>query len=121
MAIRTKKYTFIDGRGVKRVVRGVRITEKNIVDVVNYITRRGGAATGHLTIPGKNTKERPGRIRLRQLNFGENWGKRDWRVANVGDAIIVHDANKEFSQIGFDVEFERVKAADFERDFEEVK
>lgn len=122
MAIRTKKYTFTDGHGNKRIVRGVRITEKNIVDVVNYITRRGGAATGHVTIPGTKTKKvRPGRIRLRQLNFGENWGKRDWRVANVGDAIIVHDANKEFSQIGFDVEFERVKAADFERDFAEVK
>jgi len=122
MAVRTKKFEFTDGHGNKRIVRGVRITEKNIVDVVNYIARRGGAATGHLTIPaGKGKKERPGRIRLRQLNFGENWGKRDWRVANVGDAIIVHDANKAFSQIGFDVEFERVKASDFERDFAEVK
>lgn len=116
MAVRTKKFEFTDGHGVKRTVRGVRITEKNIVDIVNYITRRGGAATGHVTIPGTKVKKvRPGRIRLRQLNFGENWGKRDWRVANVGDAIIVHDLAEGR------IEFERVKDIDFERDFAEVK
>lgn len=109
MAIRFKRYQ--DKNRLQEPVRAIKITETNIVDIVNYITKRYGAATGHFTIPakGKVKKTRPGRIRLRQLNFGENWGKRDWRVANVGDYIVmVQDPDLKYP------EFFRVKADQFD-------
>ena len=110
MAIRFKKYRHtIDGT---YEVKALQITEANIPDLVNHICRHGGAVTGHLYIPpvkiGKiEKKARKARIRIRQRNFGEHWGKLDWRVATVGDYILRHEINGKY-------EFERVKGGDFE-------
>lgn len=106
MAIRFKKYS---AKSKGYPVDAIRITEANLVEIVNYITKNGGAATGHETVPAKGkAKTRPGRIRLRQRNFGFNWGKQDWRVANVGD-FIVRDGDR---KNGY--EFARVKDDQFE-------
>lgn len=113
MAIRTRRYR---NKFNDRIVNAVQITDTNIVDIVNHITRNSGAATGHVTIPGsKVKKERPGRIRLRQRNFGENWGKLDWRVANVGDWIVRHEYEIDGEKF---TEFYRVKAHAFPLDYE---
>lgn len=106
MAIRTKKYRHL-GTGVE--VKAVKITLANLTDLVAYICRNGGAATGHLGRPEYN---RPARIRIKQLTFGATWSKFDWRVANLGDYIVRHPEGK--------FPFERVKADDFERRFEAV-
>lgn len=99
-------------------VRAVQVTEKNLTDLVAYICRNGGAATGHNFIPPK----RRARIRILQRNYGFNWGKRDWRVAELGDYIIREDFKKgEFSREEDAVEFSRVKAKDFENYFTEIK
>lgn len=118
MAIRLKKYKH--KAGGTRVVRAVRITEHNINELVLYVVRKGGAATGH---NGDTASGRPARIRIKQRNYGENWGKKDWRVAKVGDFLVQYDlGGKEFAQIGFDpIEFGRVKEDDFEASFELVK
>lgn len=101
MAIRTKKYWTSTQLGVYRAVQ---ITEKNLIDLVSYIVRNGGIATGHLERP---EYKRPARIRIKQRNFGNHWGKIDWRVANVGDYIVRNEND----------EFFRVKAVDFLRDY----
>lgn len=107
MAIRFKKYkSKLDRSHVE--VMAVKVTEANIPELVEHICRRGGAATGHITIPAKKGgKVRPARIRLRQRNFGKTWGKRDWRVAEVGDYIIRTEND----------EFYRDKGDEFERFF----
>lgn len=99
MAIRTKKYTAVDGF-VR--VRAVKITAANLTDLVAYICRNGSAATGHLGHPEYN---RPARIRIKQWTHGANWSKLDWRVAKVGDWIVRGDGP-------YDA-FYRVKAVDF--------
>ncbi|AWN03418.1 hypothetical protein PBI_COUNT_97 [Microbacterium phage Count] len=101
MAIRTKKYWTSAQLGVYRAVQ---ITEKNLAEVVSYISRNGGIATGHNARP---EFKRPARIRIKQLTFGKNWSKNDWRVAAIGD-FIVRDENDNFF---------RVKQADFFRDY----
>lgn len=116
MAIRTKKYRH--KAGGTRHVRAVRITEKNLTELVAYINRNGGAATGH---NGDTASGRPARIRIKQRNFGENWGKRDWRVARVGDFIVKHDFSDEPVEGLPSIEFSRVKDDTFEDTFEEVK
>ena len=118
MAIRTKKYRLKDDR--TRQMRAIQITEKNLAEVVAYICRHGGAATGHL---GNTASNRPARIRIKQRNYGKNWGKRDWRVAKLGDWIVRHDfPKKEFAQIGFDpAEFERIPEWAFPGHYEEIK
>lgn len=113
MAIRTKKYRF--AAGGDRRVRAVRITEKNLPELVAYINRNGGAATGH---QGNTRSGRPSRIRIKQRNYGYTWGKKDWRVARVGDFIVRHDIQQE----GFEpIEFERIKDDIFEATFVEDK
>ena len=95
-------------------VRAVKITEKNLTDIVAYVCRYGGAATGHNFIPPK----RRARIRIRLRNYGETWGKRDWRVAELGDYIVMNEFKKgEFHREEDCKEFERVKGKDFERTF----
>lgn len=118
MAIRTKKYQYTDG--CTGDMRAVQITEKNLSEVVAYICRNGGAATGH---NGDTASKRPARIRLKQRNFGKNWGKRDWRVARLGDWIVRHNfPKKDFAEIGNEPsEFERVPGNRFSDFFEEVK
>lgn len=114
MAIRTKEYRFTAG-GSRRV-RAIRITEKNLSELVAYIVRNGGAATGH---NGDTASGRPARIRIKQRNYGHNWGKIDWRVAKIGDFIVRHDFKAgEHSRGTKSVEFERVKPAEFEATFE---
>jgi hypothetical protein len=93
-------------------VRAIQITEKNLTDVVAFINRNGGAATGH---NGDTRSKRPARIRIKQLNFGENWGKRDWRVAKLGDYIVRREHDE------FGTQFFRVKELQFEEDFELIK
>lgn len=114
MAIRFKRYQHTAGG--TREFYAVQITEDNIIDLTNAINQMGGAATGHIFIPGKkHTKGRPARIRILQRNYGENWGKRDWRVANVGDFIVRHKFKAgEFHREKASVEFERVRKVDFE-------
>lgn len=118
MAIKTKKYKHqVHGN----VVRGIKITEKNLTEVVLWINRNGGAATGH---NGDTRSNRPPRIRIKQLNFGENWGKRDWRVAKVGDTIIRVDHEKHTNEYGTwpaSTDFYRVKAEHFDDIYEDVK
>lgn len=101
MAIRTKKYWSCAGLGVYRAVQ---ITEKNLTELVSYIVRNGGIATGH---NGRPEFKRPARICIKQLTYGKNWSKNDWRVAHVGD-YIVRDENDNFF---------RVKQVDFLRDY----
>ena len=107
MAIRTKKFRHL---GTHQEVRAIQITEKNLTDLVAYICRNGGAATGHtgrtynVTPKGKSI-HRPARIRIKQFTFGHSWSKRDWRVAYIGDVIVRND----------DDSFERVKIDDFIR------
>ena len=101
MAIRTKKYWSSARLGVYRAVQ---ITHENLAEVVSYICRNGGIATGHGERP---EYKRPARIRIKQKTFGENWTKNDWRVALVGD-FIVRDENDNFF---------RVKKVEFLRDY----
>lgn len=114
MAIRTKRYkSKVNGAVVKAVV----ITENNIADLVAYIVRNGGAATGH---NGDTASGRPARVRVKQLNYGDNWGKRDWRVGRLGDSIIRYEyPESEYGPAG--TEFARVRKNDFEDSFELVK
>lgn len=96
------------------MVQAVEITMANLTDLVWYICENGGGATGHL---GDTASKRPARIRIKQRNYGENWGKYDWRVAKLGDYIVIHNFRagtygREFESM----EFSRVKKADFERD-----
>jgi hypothetical protein len=104
MAIRTKKYTTVEGI---IEVRAVQITAKNLAAVVQYIRNNGGGATGHL---GRAEYNRPARIRIKQRTYGTTWSKLDWRVAKIGDYIVRYSDN----------EFARVKAVDFVRDYTEV-
>lgn len=98
MAIRMKTLATPQGE----VFRAIKITEANLTDLVAFICRHGGAATGHLARP---EFKRPARIRIKQRNFGNHWGKTDWRVAKIGDWIVRTDKN----------EFLRIKQLDFER------
>lgn len=107
MTIRTKKFRRIY---TDQEVRAIQVTMNNLTDLVAYICRNGGAATGHIGRPEFN---RPPRIRIKQETSGlgrecRRWVKQDWRVARLGD-WIVKDV-----QTGT---FERIKAADFERDY----
>lgn len=97
MAIRTKKYRSVGGL---LEVRAIKITEKNIEDLNEYILRNGGVATVRLARPAI---KRPARIRIKQHTAGKTWSKRDWRVALIGDYIVRHE----------DGEFARVKAGAF--------
>jgi len=97
MAIRMKTFVTPDGE----YFRAIKITEKNLTELVAHIVRHGGAATGHLARP---EFKRPARIRIKQRNFGNHWGKVDWRVAKIGDWIVRTEKN----------EFLRVKQQEFE-------
>lgn len=112
MAIRFKKYRH--KAGGTRVFRALRITENNLSELVAYINKNGGSA--FVTSGAKNKAKR---IRIKQRNFGENWGKRDWRVANVGDFIVRHDFPKEAGLPP--IEFERAREDDFEAAAELIK
>lgn len=113
MAIRTKKFRRIY---TDQEVRAIQITTENLTDIVAYICRNGGAATGHLgrsynvTRSGK-AAHRPPRIRIKQETHGighyGEWSKIDWRVAKLGDWIVRNA----------DGSFERVKANEFEHRF----
>lgn len=119
MAIRFKKYKFTVGG--KHIFRAVRITEKNYLEIVNYVNRNGGQAEGSVFIT-KDGDELNHKIRVRQRNYGENWGKRDWRVARVGDFIVRYDFDADLQARGFEpVEFARVKEDEFEASAVEVK
>lgn len=107
MAIRFKKYQ--DKNRSVGPVKALRITERNLSELVAYITKNGG--TAFLT---KGSENKPVRIRIKQRNFGENWGKRDWRVANVGDFIVMEDVAPEFQEALGKREFFRAKDDTFE-------
>lgn len=81
MSVRFKKYAH--NGGTARPIRAIRLTENNIDAVAEYVCKNGGAA---FVTQGAGGKAR--RLRIKQLNFGENWGKRDWRVAVVGDFVL---------------------------------
>lgn len=111
MSIRTKGFRH---EWTHKEVRAVQITEKNLTDLVAYICRNGGAATGHLgrnynVTPKGKTIHRRARIRIKQLTSGGGkngyWTKLDWRVAYIGDWIV---KDVETGQ------FVRVKAEDFD-------
>lgn len=112
MGIRFKKYIdTIKTSGPREQVRAIRVTEKNIAELVAYINRHGGAATGH---NGDTRSGRPARIRLKQRNFGKRWGKLDWRVAQVGDYIVEESVPEEYQTKLGPVEFFRIKRDLFE-------
>lgn len=102
MAIRTKKY-----KSHLAEVRAIKITEKNLEDVVAWITNNGGAANGRLARPDF---KRPARIRIKQFTFGRTWSKKDWRVALIGDWIIRYE----------DGSFARVKGGTFTTEYTAV-
>lgn len=105
MAIRTKEYRFTAGGN--RRVRGIRITEKNLIEIVNYIVRNGGeaVASSYVTPSGDVVNHK---IRIKQVNYGKlGKAKRDWRVARPGDFIVKHENGA----------FERVKDDEFEAKF----
>lgn len=113
MAIRFKKYKANTNAG-EHIVKAIRITEKNVVELTNYICKNGGEAVAKIKISATGD-ESAYKIRLRQHNYGENWGKLDYRVAKVGDFIVRHDYfEDEYGRKKGDVEFERVKRDDFE-------
>ena len=99
MAIRTKKYR---NQYANIDVKAIKITAANLTDIVAYICRNGGGATGHV---GRPEFRRPARIRIKQITSGATWVKLDWRVALVGDYIVRYPAG----------DFARVKAVDFDR------
>lgn len=115
MAIRTKAYR---DTSTNEVLRGVIVNEKNVDEIVGWINRNGGAATGR----GERVYEgrrRPARVRLKQRNFGKNWGKRDWRVAALGDLVIKIDFKKDERYEGSPAgsEFVRIKFDKIEQHF----
>ena len=108
MAIRFKKYKH--KAGGDRTFRAIRITDRNLAELVAYICRNGGSAFATSGEGGK-----PVRIRIKQRNYGHNWGKRDWRVAKVGDFIVRHDFEPgDLDRVTKSVEFERVNEDQFE-------
>lgn len=115
MAIRFKKYRH--KAGGDRTFGALRITENNMTELVAYINKNGGSA-----FVTSGSKGKPKRIRIKQRNFGKNWGKIDWRVALVGDFILRHqfEAGELFREKK-SVEFERVREDDFEAAAEAVK
>lgn len=113
MAIRFKKYKHRNDKNASVVFRAIRVTDKNIHELVDYIRRNGGQAFVTNAHDGK-----PMRIRIKQRTWGKTWFKRDWRVAEVGDFILRHDfANPNRFPINEKtlrkVEYERVKEDDF--------
>lgn len=110
MAVRTKA---VRDKGSHKIVRSITITETNLKDIVEYITRNGGIA-----FATSGAGDKPVRIRIKQRNYGENWGKRDWRVAAVGDSIVRIDfAKGEDHREKAGAEFIRVKKANFDKEF----
>ena len=115
MAIRFKKHKH--RAGGDRRFGALRITENNMTELVAYINKNGGSA--FVTSGAKNKAKR---IRIKQRNYGNNWGKVDWRVANVGDFIVRHEfAAGELGREKKSIEFERVREDDFEASAELVK
>lgn len=113
MSIRFKKFRSEDGAFERQAIK---ITEKNIDEVVAYIQRNGGSAFVTAGADGK-----PRRIRIKQRNFGRNWGKRDWRVAVVGDYIVKAPVRSDFVKVLGKTEFWREKGAAFDFAFNPVK
>jgi len=72
MAIKTRKLENGD--------RGVKVTVKNFLELANWINERGGAADAIYYVDGNGDQSRH-RVKVRT--------KKGWRVANVGDVIIV--------------------------------
>jgi len=107
MAIRFKKYK-AKGTGNDGLF-AIRITDANIDEIAEYIKKNGGSAFVTSGAEGK-----PRRLRIKQRNFGENWGKRDWRVAVVGDFVSRRDVEPEFRPVLGKLEFSRVKEDVFE-------
>ena len=85
MSIRFRKYVVTHTAYDSDSIMAVKITLKNIPELVAHICTRGGAATGHV---GDTKSGHKARIRLKQHTFGKGWTKRDWRVARVGDYIV---------------------------------
>lgn len=114
MAIRFKNYQ--DKNRKHSPLKALRITEKNIHELATYICKNGGAA---FVTDSAGTK--PPRIRLKQRNFGENWGKRDWRVARIGDFILMDHVAPEHQEKLGKREFWRAKDDYFESTHDLVK
>lgn len=105
MAIRTKEYRFTAGGN--RRVRAIRVTEKNLAELVAYVNRNGGEALGLADTHPETGDVTNHKIRIKQMNHTASGSKRDWRVARVGDFIVKHENG----------EFERVKDDEFEAKF----
>lgn len=115
MPIRFKKYRH--KAGGDRTFGAIRITEANMAELVATINKRGGSA-----FVTSGAKGKPKRIRIKQRNYGHNWGKVDWRVALVGDFIVRHDFKAgELNREKAATEFERVREDDFEASAELLK
>lgn len=107
MVIRFKKYKDVDNGDV---IKAIRITEANVKELGYYINRQGG-----ICLVTNSAGKKPYRIRVKQRNYGENWGKIDWRVANIGDYIIRHEfPNGEHHREKGALEFSRVRKSRFE-------
>lgn len=113
MSIRFRKFRSEDGAFERQAIK---ITEANIDEIVAHIQRHGGSA-----FVTKGAEGKPRRIRIKQRNFGRNWGKRDWRVAQVGDYIVKAPVRPEFVSVLGKIEFWREKGAAFDYGFNPVK
>lgn len=104
MSIRFRKYNFKSNEYLGHHVMAIKVTLKNIPELVAHICTRGGAATGHV---GNTPSGHKARIRLKQFTNGVTWHKWDWRVARVGDYIVRNS----------DGSYSRIKAAKFEDEY----
>lgn len=95
MAIRTKEYRY--KAGGNRRIRAIRITEKNISELVAFINRNGGKASERELKNGGQP-----RIDIYQVNHGPTHSRRGWRVAQLGDFIVKYE-NGTFARIKDDV------------------
>lgn len=110
MKVEFKKYRSKED-GFERLA--VKLTEENLDAVSMYIGNHGGAA-----FVFDFDSDKPKHIEIKQLNFGRTWGKRDWRVAKIGDYILMRRVPKDFVEFYGKFEFWREKGSTFESEFD---
>lgn len=112
MGVQFQRYRSIDANGVTDL-RAVKLTEDNLHAVAVTIRAHGWPA---FVIGGANERN-PRRITIRQRNFGNYWGKMDWRIAKVGDYIAKAPVHPLFVEVLGEFELWREKGSTFESQF----
>lgn len=113
MAIRTVGYRI---KGTERLVRAVRITEKNHTELAEYVCKNGGTALSSefMTKDGDILDHK---ITIVQKNIGSNGKtKKAARVARLGDFIVREDDGVD-AKGKVKYAFSRVKEDVFESDY----